>query len=99
MSAAVQEQIEDLQRRVEALERERDMRRSIGPIEASPARGPLPGGNWPFIPPNAIPNLGEQHCPKCGITLAPVMGYVCGRGDCPTGLGGMICVAQTGSPT
>jgi hypothetical protein len=29
--------------------------------------------------------------PKCGVALAPVMGYCCPRSECPTGLGPRTC--------
>jgi hypothetical protein len=38
----------------------------------------------------------DPKCPKCGITLAPIMGYVCGQSDCPTGLGGNYTLAGSG---
>ena len=29
----------------------------------------------------------KEYCPKCGIKISGVMGYVCGAIDCPTGMG------------
>ena len=34
--------------------------------------------NWP-----SVPSIGKN-CPKCGISLDGVMGYVCGDTNCPT---------------
>ena len=34
-------------------------------------------------------------CPKCGIKLDQVMGYVCSNHPCPTGLGGVYCSSHT----
>lgn len=31
--------------------------------------------------------LTNSVCPICGISLGGVLGYVCGRTNCPTGLG------------
>jgi hypothetical protein len=82
--------IADLERRVTELERARDMSRTIGPIRAEPARQPLPfPTSWP-----QIPTIGESKCPTCGITLSLVMGYVCSKANCPTGLGGVYCSAR-----
>lgn len=30
-------------------------------------------------------------CPYCGLVMGGVMGYVCNREKCPTGLGGAFC--------
>lgn len=30
-------------------------------------------------------------CPSCGLVMGGVMGYVCNRAKCPTGLGGAFC--------
>jgi hypothetical protein len=79
------ERIADLERRVAQLE---SVGRAYGPIRNGEV--PTPPIPWPNIP-----NLGEQRCPTCGITLSPVMGYVCGKADCPTGLGGFSCTVAT----
>jgi hypothetical protein len=83
------DKIADLERRVVQLEQ---AGRRYGPIEAKPATEPLP--SWPAWP--AIPTIGEQRCPTCGILLSPVMGYVCGKANCPTGLGGVYCTTTSG---
>jgi hypothetical protein len=47
-----------------------------------------------FVPiPNDIPPLVAMFttCPKCGLKLDSVMGYVCSQPQCPTGLGGAWC--------
>lgn len=36
-------------------------------------------------------------CAKCGITLSRVMGYVCPRNDCPSGLGGHVTMGGFGT--
>jgi len=33
-------------------------------------------------------------CPKCGLSISGVMGYVCTRSGCPTGLGGSSVMNQ-----
>lgn len=42
----------------------------------------------PFVDPCPIPN---DECPKCGIKLDGVMGYVCVNSRCPVGLGSVQC--------
>jgi hypothetical protein len=88
-----EDRIADLERRVAELERERNARRAIGPIEAKPATQPLPV-DWqfpPMTPGFPLPSIGEQRCPKCGIALSPIMSYSCAQAQCPTGLGGVSC--------
>ena len=50
---------------------------------------------YPNIPPfTPIPypyTTTNSTCPKCGIKLDSVMGYVCSTPQCPTGLGGTRC--------
>lgn len=41
--------------------------------------------------PDRLPNGVVGHCPKCGLELRQVMGYVCSVPMCPTGLGGVYC--------
>lgn len=53
---------------------------------------------WPMTPPDFIPKA-KEHCPKCGITLSGVMGYVCSSPNCPTGLGGATCAADYSAQT
>lgn len=48
-----------------------------------------PGPYEPNIPP--IWNLPKNQCPKCGMILTDVMGYVCSSPDCPTGFGSPFC--------
>lgn len=50
---------------------------------------------WKPISPTPIEPVRNNSCPKCGIELHKVMGYVCGQPDCPTGLGTPWC---TGNP-
>ena len=40
-----------------------------------------------------IPTVDWSKCPKCGIKLDTMMGYVCSVPQCPTGLGGVWCSA------
>ena len=42
---------------------------------------------FPIEPMEPSPTLADE-CPKCGIKLTGIMGYVCTRVDCPTGLSG-----------
>jgi len=63
---------------------------------------PRPSFPNPYIPePDKIPQwpnnpiewpyrAGSQ-CPECGIKLEGVVGYVCNRPNCPTGLGPIMC--------
>lgn len=46
-----------------------------------------------FVLPEDYQPIQESKCPKCGITLSPVMGYVCTQSQCPTGLGGTYSLA------
>lgn len=46
---------------------------------------PLPSVPLPGDPPTISFEPGK--CQKCGLTLYPVMGYVCSTPGCPTGLG------------
>ena len=48
----------------------------------------------PYIPPIPPPGPNwilevKEYCPKCGIKISGVMGYVCRAIDCPTGMGGV----------
>jgi hypothetical protein len=52
--------------------------RPITPLPFPPMQ-PLPDTNW------------YGNCPKCGLKLGQVMGYVCNNAPCPTGLGGATC--------
>lgn len=59
------------------------MKKTLPPPYIPPI--PPPGPNW-------IPNWTlevKEYCPKCGIKISGVMGYVCGAIDCPTGMGGV----------
>lgn len=38
---------------------------------------------------------GVNQCTKCGLQLDKVMGYVCPQPNCPTGLGPVMCKAET----
>ena len=46
----------------------------------------------PSTPIEITPN---PRCSLCQLELHPVMGYVCSRVDCPTGLGGPTCVSNS----
>lgn len=77
------------------LERSMEMNKTLmdklagGPI-TFPATPPSTF-KWPTInPPIQSPN----HCPKCGIKMEGVMGYVCSQPQCPTGLGGVWCNSE-----
>lgn len=50
----------------------------------------------PFYPGTAREIVPDPRCSECGLQLSPVMGYVCSRVNCPTGLGGPSC--STGQP-
>ena len=49
----------------------------------------------PYTPPPNLPPFNPRpivkNCPTCGIKLEGVMGYCCPRGDCPTGMGPVMC--------
>lgn len=59
-------------------------------IIASPAIPNIP--RYPSAP-LPMPTALNDRCPRCGITLSGVMGYVCSDPSCPTGLGPMTCKA------
>ena len=47
---------------------------------------------YPTIPPfTPLQPAWYGNCPKCGLKLDQVMGYVCSDPVCPTGLGGTKC--------
>jgi hypothetical protein len=37
------------------------------------------------------PITTQPGCPKCGLVLSGAMSYSCPHGDCPTGLGPVMC--------
>ena len=43
--------------------------------------------------PKVVPQETDimQQCPKCGLRLDQMLGYVCSHAKCPTGLGGSWC--------
>ena len=45
----------------------------------------------PYPPFKPFETTTYNHCPKCGLKLDQVMGYVCSTPHCPTGLGGTWC--------
>ena len=58
---------------------------------------PLSIPSNPWIPPyNPSTPYGpiSNNCPKCGLKLDAVMGYVCSNPQCPTGLGGAWCSTE-----
>lgn len=75
------------------LEELKQIKAAIGDDEiiASPALPNIP--NIPRYPsaPLPMPPVVNDRCPRCGITLSGVMGYVCSDPSCPTGLGPMTC--------
>lgn len=53
---------------------------------------PMPSVPLNPQPYNPFPTMEpKQHCPKCGLKLEGVMGYVCPNNPCPTGMGGVWC--------
>lgn len=83
---ADREKIEYLESLIVRVGKEPAHRNGDVPTPAIPWTSP---NVWPSGP--VIPNIGEQRCAQCGIALSPVMGYACGRPNCPTGLGGFSC--------
>jgi hypothetical protein len=96
------ERLDYLERRIQELERVQNPKPTLppghdfGPVDTWPYR-PMVPVTWPvgpihpprpteWRPSKPWDDLGS--CSKCGIKLSPVMGYVCSRVDCPTGLGG-----------
>lgn len=55
-----------------------------------------PYSPMPVIPMNPAPATPGWfgNCPKCGLKLDSVMGYVCNNTPCPTGLGGAWCMSN-----
>ena len=45
----------------------------------------------PNLPPLNPPKQDYHKCSKCGLEMKGVMGYCCPRGDCPTGMGPVMC--------
>jgi hypothetical protein len=64
-----------------------DLERRVAALERA-QRVPHPA--VPYFPP-VEPVFGPNQCGRCGITLSPVMGYVCPHANCPCGLGGASC--------
>ncbi len=62
--------------------REKADRLGVPLIESFPSI-PRPGSP-PYDPVVSV-------CGKCGLELRQVMGYVCSKPGCPTGLGGATC--------
>ena len=56
-----------------------------------PAKPPAPIVPLPYPPFKPFETTTYNHCPKCGLKLDQVMGYVCSTPHCPTGLGGTWC--------
>ena len=53
---------------------------------------PLNPSPWPMWD---NPNVFAKHtCSKCGLILDPVMSYCCSHGDCPCGMGPIMCKAD-----
>jgi len=66
----------EIEERLKKLEQER---------QQIPMPLPVPFPDPPQYPPQ------KPQCSKCGLQLHDVMGYVCPRTDCPTGLGPTLC--------
>ena len=79
------DRIEILEDEVRAL-REIIDRTIAVPYEPSTAPPSTPGYLWPQLPQPTKPQ-----CSACGLVLHEVMGYVCSRVPCPSGLGGPLC--------
>ena len=52
-----------------------------------------PMWNIPYQPWTTPNTPIGNNCPKCGLKMDGVMGYVCPAPDCPTGLGPVMCKA------
>ena len=69
----------------EMLEKSMEMNRTL--MEKVGGQRPITSLPYPLpTQPNPFSN-----CPKCGLKLEGVMGYVCPNAGCPTGLGGAWC--------
>ena len=89
----LQARIDHLEQMLEqSMEMNRKLMERIGERPITPLPYPLPSTQpiWPTNPPIVPTN----HCPKCGLKLDTVMGYVCSQPQCPTGLGGVWCGTQ-----
>lgn len=76
------------QYRVDRLKRELARRSGAEKLPDS-----IPWIPQPITPLPSWPPFGQNKpsCGECGLVLERVMGYVCSRVPCPTGLGGPIC--------
>ena len=54
------------------------------PIQPPPYVPTIPNPFDPALPTVPWQPVTRQSCPKCGIRLDGVMGYVCGDTNCPT---------------
>ena len=43
------------------------------------------------VPPSYDPNPTVAICGACGLEIKQIMGYVCNKSNCPTGLGSPTC--------
>lgn len=59
-------------------------------LPLTPIQPPLAPMPTPYPQPRPPFGYGNS-CPKCGITLAGIMGYSCPISDCPVGLGPILC--------
>lgn len=73
---ALFDQVADLQRQIGAL------KHRIEQLEHSPFN--------PYSVPIGM-TFTTPSCPACGLKMDKPLGYVCTRGDCPTGLCGPQC--------
>lgn len=88
----LQARIDHLEQMLEqSMEMNRKLMERISERPITPLPYPLPSTQpiWPTVPKNPEYNL----CPKCGLKLEGVMGYVCPQAQCPTGLGGAWCTS------
>lgn len=71
-------ELSQIKDRLNQLERQTMWNQPFGPIDQKP-----------FMP--IVTNPPVIKCSTCGIKLEGVMGYCCPRGDCPTGMGPVMC--------
>jgi len=74
----LQEQINKLEARIEKLENPVKTYKYLMPKPYSPYENVYPEYSSPYQTPD--------RCTVCNMEFSRVMGYVCGRSDCPTGI-------------
>lgn len=89
MDNELKKELAEIKDRIEAIERRLDKPTKFGPRYDPNTPDHWP---WPMLPlPDEPAKTGIEFCPRCGIEMKGVMGYVCNRIDCPTGLGPVMC--------